>query len=51
MASYNGSSRDRRRSTKTQKLTGLHVNNPFGPLVLDTVKEFELCIPSEKTLP
>jgi hypothetical protein len=28
---------------------GLYVNNQFGPLRLDTVKEGEFCIPSEKT--
>ncbi|MGB4336342.1 MAG: hypothetical protein WBJ41_15995 [Chromatiaceae bacterium] len=32
------------------KRTGVHVNNQFGPLVLDTVKEEELCVPTQKTL-
>ena len=27
--------------------TGLYVNNQFGPLRLDTIKEDEFCIPSE----
>ena len=29
---------------------GVHTNNQFGPMVLDTIKENELCIPSIKTL-
>jgi hypothetical protein len=29
---------------------GVNINNQFGPLVLGTVKESELCIPSLKTL-
>jgi hypothetical protein len=33
---------------KHQKLTGIFVNNQFGPERLDTVKEREFCIPSEK---
>jgi hypothetical protein len=27
---------------------GIHVNNQFGPEQLDTVKEEEFCVPSEK---
>jgi hypothetical protein len=27
---------------------GIHVNNQFGPEQLDTVREEELCVPSEK---
>jgi hypothetical protein len=30
---------------------GIHVNNQFGPMRLDTLKEGEFCIPSTKTLP
>jgi hypothetical protein len=30
--------------------TGVNTNNQFGPLVIGTVKESELCIPSIKTL-
>jgi hypothetical protein len=30
--------------------TGVNTNNQFGPLVLGTVKESELCIPSTKTI-
>jgi hypothetical protein len=30
---------------------GLYINNQFGPLRLDTIKEGEFCIPSLKTLP
>jgi len=33
------------------RVTGIHVNNQFGPEQLDTVKEEELCVPSEKILP
>ncbi len=33
------------------KVTGIHVNNQFGPEQLDTKKEAELCVPSTKTLP
>lgn len=33
------------------KVLGIHVNNQFGPLQLDTKKEEELCVPSEKILP
>ncbi len=29
-------------------MTGIHVNNQFGPEQLDTIKEEELCVPSEK---
>jgi hypothetical protein len=31
-------------------VTNIYTNNQFGPLELDTVKEVELCIPSEKSL-
>jgi hypothetical protein len=30
------------------KVLGIHVNNQFGPERLDTVREDELCVPSEK---
>jgi len=33
------------------KVTGIQVNNQFGPLQLDTKKEAELCVPSTKILP
>ncbi len=33
------------------KMKGIHTNNQFGPLQVDTKKEAELCVPSTKTLP
>jgi hypothetical protein len=36
---------------KHAKVLGIHVNNQFGPEQLDTIKEEELCVPSEKILP
>ncbi len=33
-----------------EKLSGIFVNNQFGTLQIDTIKEEELCIPSTKTL-
>ena len=33
------------------KVSGIQVNNQFGPLQLDTKKEAELCVPSTKILP
>jgi len=30
------------------KVEGLHTNNEFGPLQVDTKKEAELCVPSTK---
>jgi hypothetical protein len=36
---------------KHVKVLGIHVNNQFGPAQLDTIKEGELCVPSEKILP
>lgn len=35
---------------KHVKLLGIHVNNQFGPEQLDTVKEEEFCVPSEKII-
>ena len=35
---------------KHVKVLGIHVNNQFGPEQLDTVKEEELCVPSEKII-
>ena len=35
---------------KFEKVKGIHVNNQFGPLQLDAIKEKELCVPSEKDL-
>ena len=32
-------------------VTGIGVNNQFGPERLDTIKEEELCVPSTKILP
>ena len=32
-----------------KKVKGIHVNNQFGPLQLDTKKVVELCVPSTKT--
>lgn len=32
-------------------VAGIHTNNQFGPERLDTIKEEELCVPSEKILP
>ncbi len=37
-------------ATAHTPLTGIHTNNQFGPEVLDTIKEEELCVPSEKIL-
>ena len=34
-----------------QQRTGIHVNNQFGAEQLDTIKEEEFCVPSEKILP
>ena len=31
-----------------KKLEGIHVNNQFGPLQLNTKKVMELCVPSFK---
>ncbi len=31
--------------------TGVHINNQFGPLQLNTADVREICIPSQKTLP
>ena len=39
------------RQLRHQRLTGVQVNNQFGPLQLGTIKNFEFCIPSEKILP
>lgn len=39
------------RPEKHTRLTGVHINNQFGPLQLNTIREFEFCIPSEKILP
>jgi hypothetical protein len=36
---------------KHERVLGIHVNNQFGPEQLDTIKEEELCVPSEKSLP
>ena len=36
------------RQPRHEKLTGVHTNNQFGPMQLDTRKEVELCIPSKK---
>jgi hypothetical protein len=36
---------------KHVKVLGIHVNNQFGAEQLDTIKEEELCVPSEKILP
>jgi hypothetical protein len=33
---------------KHVKVLGIHVNNQFGPEQLDTIKEEEFCVPSEK---
>jgi hypothetical protein len=33
---------------KHVKVLGIHVNNQFGAEQLDTIKEEELCVPSEK---
>ena len=33
------------------KMEGIHTNNQFGPLQVDTKKEADLCVPSTKTLP
>lgn len=33
---------------KHEKVLGTHVNNQFGPERLDTIKEEEFCVPSEK---
>ncbi len=33
------------------KVLGIHVNNQFGSEQLDTIKEEEFCVPSEKILP
>jgi hypothetical protein len=35
---------------KHVKVTGIHVNNQFGLEQLDTIKEEELCVPSEKII-
>jgi hypothetical protein len=35
---------------KHTRILGINVNNQFGPEVLNTSKEVEICIPSEKTL-
>ncbi len=32
-----------------KKVIGIHVNNQFGPLQLDTKKVVELCVPATKT--
>jgi hypothetical protein len=31
-----------------KRVRGIHINNQFGPLELDTVRERELCVPSAK---
>jgi hypothetical protein len=36
---------------KHVQVTGIFVNNQFGPAQLDTIKEEEICVPSVKTLP
>jgi hypothetical protein len=36
-------------SPKHTRVSGIHVNNQFGPLTLDTSKESEFCIPSTKS--
>jgi hypothetical protein len=38
------------RAPKHQKQIGVFVNNQFGPLRVNTIKEHELCIPSSKSL-
>ena len=35
---------------KHEKVKNIHTNNQFGPLLLDTKKWRELCVPSEKDL-
>ncbi|MFQ5800088.1 MAG: hypothetical protein ACE5H0_15535, partial [Bacteroidota bacterium] len=35
---------------KHEKVKGIHINNQFGPLQLDTKKEEEICVPSVKTV-
>ena len=34
-----------------ERRTGIHTGNQFGEEQLDTIKEDELCVPSEKFLP
>lgn len=36
------------RQPRHAKVSGIHTNNQFGPMQLDTRKEVELCIPSKK---
>jgi hypothetical protein len=43
-------SRPARGERKHVRRTGLYINNQFGPLRLDTIKEGEFCIPSTKML-
>ena len=40
-----------RGQAKHQKVLELFVNNQFGASQVDTLKEYELCLPSTKTLP
>ena len=44
-------SRPARGERRHVRRTGLYINNQFGPLRLNTIKEGEFCIPSTKTLP
>jgi glucose/arabinose dehydrogenase len=36
---------------KHVKVSNIYTNNQFGPDLLDTIREEELCVPSRKTLP
>ena len=36
---------------KHEKVLGIYTDNQFGPLLFDTDKEEEFCVPCQKTLP